>query len=256
MTPPAGPPAASPEMSALPFASNGQVVGIDLGTSCSAVARLEPDGNPRLLPDAEGRELVESVLAFSRNGAVRIGSFDEAVSPGGPVITAVKRHLGERDFAVRHSGHRLTPEFLSAIILRKLARDAARFGNVSGVILTVPSYFFSRGRQATISAGRIAGLPVVELLAEPIAAALAHDWGTGRMCRPDRTILVFDLGGGTFDVTVVRCAAGRLEVVATEGANDLGGIDWTNRLVEFAAEKFRRRHGGDPRSEPDSLLRR
>lgn len=255
MTPPAGPPAASPEMSTLPFAVNGQVVGIDLGTSCSAVARLEPDGTPRLLPDDEGRELVDSVLAFGRNGAVRIGSFDEAVSPGGPVITAVKRHLGERDFAVRHSGHRLTPEFLSAIILRKLANDAARFGNVSGVILTVPSYFFARGRQATVSAGRIAGLPVVELLAEPIAAALAHDWRTRRLCGPDRTVLVFDLGGGTFDATVVRCAAGRLEVVATEGANDLGGIDWTNRLVEFAAEKFRRRHGSDPRSEPDAVLR-
>jgi molecular chaperone DnaK len=242
-------------MTAPPLAMTGQVVGIDLGTSSSAVARLEPDGTPRLLPDADGRELVDSVLAFGHNGAVRIGSFDEAVSPGGPVVTAVKRHLGERDFALRHGGHRLTPELLSAIILRKLARDAGRFGDLAGVILTVPSYFFARGRQATLSAGRIAGLPVVELLAEPIAAALAHGWRTGHLCGPDRMLLVFDLGGGTFDVTLVRCTDGRLEVVATEGANDLGGIDWTNRLVEFAAEKFRRRHGRDPRSEPDSLLR-
>jgi len=255
MTPPVGPPAASNDMSPPIAATTGQVVGIDLGTSCSAVARLEPDGTPRLLPDADGRELVDSVVAFSRNGAVRIGSFDEAVAPGGPVITAVKRHLGERDFALRHGGHRLTPELLSAIILRKLARDAERYGDLGGVILTVPSYFFAPGRQATLSAGRIAGLPIVELLAEPIAAALAHDWRTGRAGGPDRTILVFDLGGGTFDATVVRCSGGRLEVAATEGANDLGGIDWTTRLVDFAAEKFRRRHGGAPRGCPHALLR-
>jgi molecular chaperone DnaK len=259
MTPTVGHSAAPADAHDRPAPTSGQVVGIDLGTSCSAVARLEPDGTPRLLPVADGRELVDSVVAFNGNGAVRVGSFDQAAGaggPGGPVVTAVKRHLGERDFAFRYAGHRLTPEFLSAIILRKLADGARRYGDLGGVILTVPSYFFAPGRQATLSAGRIAGLPVVELLAEPVAAALAHDWRTGHPAVDrERTLLVFDLGGGTFDVTIVRAAGGRLEVAATEGDNELGGIDWTARLVDFAAEKFRRRHGGDPRSDPDGLLR-
>ncbi|MBA3311695.1 MAG: Hsp70 family protein [Planctomycetota bacterium] len=233
----------------------GQVVGIDFGASYSAVARLEPDGVPRLLPDAEGRELIDSVLSFGENGAVRVGRCIEATCEGGPVVTAVKRHLGERRYSLKHDGRRLSPEFLSALILRKLAQDAGRFGDLAGVILTVPSYFFAPGRHATLAAGRIADLPVVELLAEPIAAALSHLWRTGCSPKNDRTLLVFDLGGGTFDVTIVRVSGGRLEVAATEGDNALGGIDWTTRLVDFAGEKFRRRHRTDPRSDTKCLQR-
>lgn len=245
-----------PELSEQVFAPAIQIVGIDFGTSCSAVARLEPDGTPRLLPDASGCDLVESVLSFGVDGSVRVGSLSEAGDSGGPIVTAVKRHLGERDFAIRHAGQRLTPEMLSALILRKLAADAGRFGELTGVILTVPSYFYAPGRSATRVAGRIAGLPVVELLAEPVAAALACLWQTNGLHKDSgKTLLIFDLGGGTFDVTIVRAEAGRLLVTATEGDNNLGGIDWTNRLVEFAAEKFLRRHGNDLRSHPDSLLR-
>lgn len=236
-------------------APTAQVVGIDFGASCSAVARLEADGRPRLLPDAAGRELIDSILTFGEDGVVHVGSREEVIEPHSSVVTAVKRHLGGRGFSLRHAGQTLTPELLSALILRKLAHDAGRFGDVAGVILTVPSYFFAPGRQATLSAGRIAGLPVVELLAEPIAAALAHLWRTGGLADEDRSLLVFDLGGGTLDVTIVRATGGRLLVAATEGDNALGGIDWTERLVEFAAEKFRRRHGSDPRSDSRSLMR-
>lgn len=245
-----------PELSEQVFAATKQIVGIDFGTSCSAVARLDADGTPRLLPDGSGRELIDSVLSFGVDGSVRVGSLAMADHAEGPVVTAVKRHLGERDFAIRHAGQRLTSEMLSALILRKLASDAGRHGEVSGVILTVPSYFYAPGRNATRTAGRIAGLPIVELLAEPVAAALACLWQTNGLQKDcGKSLLVFDLGGGTFDVTIVRVEGGRLLVTATEGDNNLGGIDWTNRLVDFAAEKFLRRHGSDPRKCSESLLR-
>jgi molecular chaperone DnaK len=237
--------------SSLPTA---QIVGIDFGTSYSAVARLDADGVPRLLPDDEGRELVESVLWFHGDGSVRVGHCEEACGEAS-MIAAVKRHLGERRYSLKHAGRKLSPELLSALILRKVSQGACRFGGLAGVILTVPSYFFAPGRNATLTAGQIADLPVVELLAEPIAAALAHLWQTSDSPRRERSMLVFDLGGGTFDVTIVRAAEGRLEVIATEGDNALGGIDWTSRLADFAAEKFRRRHRFDLRSDATDFLR-
>lgn len=231
-----------------------QIVGIDFGTSYSAVARLDADGVPRLLPDDEGRDLVESVLWFRNDGSVRVGHCEEECDDAS-MIAAVKRHLGERRYALKHAGRKLSPELLSALILRKVTQGACRFGGLAGVILTVPSYFFAPGRNATMSAGQIADLPIVELLAEPIAAALSHFWQTADSTQHDRSMLVFDLGGGTFDVTIVRASHGRLEVVATEGDNSLGGIDWTTRLADFTAEKFRRRHRLDLRSDPKDYLR-
>jgi molecular chaperone DnaK len=231
-----------------------QIVGIDYGTSYSAVARLDVDGVPRLLPDDEGRELVDSVLWFRNDGSVRVGYCDGACEDAS-MIAAVKRHLGERRYSLQHAGRKLSPELLSALILRKVTQGACRFGGLAGVILTVPSYFFAPGRKATRSAGQIADLPVIELLAEPIAAALSHLWQTDDGSLRDRSLLVFDLGGGTFDVTIVRVSNGRLEVVATEGDNALGGIDWTARLADFAAEKFRRRHRLDLRSDAKDYLR-
>ena len=239
-------------------------VGIDYGTSSSAVARLDADGVPRLLPDRHGRELTDSILTFGNGGEVSVGEEKEPRESVGPLVRAIKRHLGERDFSLEHDGQVLNPELLSALILRKLSRDASRFGSLESVILTVPSYFFAPGRRAVWNTARLAGLPVVELIAEPVAAALAHLWRTEGVARnpagrdasrePDRerTLLVFDLGGGTFDVTMVRARGGRLIVAATEGDNRLGGIDWTERLVNFAAEKFKRRNGSDPRSDPRS----
>ena len=253
-----------------PAAFAGQVVGIDLGTSCSAIARLEEDGTPRLLPTANGHELTDSVLAFCRDGSVRVGELltDDVPSVDGPVVTAIKRHMGQADFRICHDGKQLSPELCSALILRKLVADASRFGDLAAVILTVPSYFYAPGRRATLAAGNLAGLPVVELLAEPIAAALAHLWRSGRVlpavsgagnsttqAAEDRTLLVFDLGGGTFDVTLVQVLGGQMKVIATEGDNALGGIDWTGRLVEYVGEKFRRRHTADPRADPANLLR-
>ncbi len=246
-----GQPVASVDTVVQPSSPVGQTVGIDFGASCSAVARLDPDGVPRLLPDGAGRDLIESILTFDHDGVVRVGTHED-VPAGASVVTAVKRYLGDRGFALRHGGQTLSPELLSALILRKLAQDAGRFGDLAGVILTVPSYFFAPGRRATLSAGRIAALPVVELLAEPIAAALAHLWRTDSLL-DDRNLLVFDLGGGTLDVTIVRATGGRLLVAATEGDNALGGIDWTTQLVDFTAEKFRRRHGRDLRSDGPSL---
>lgn len=244
-------------------------VGIDYGTSSSAVARLDADGIPRILPDRHGRELTDSILSFGRDGEVSVGDAEGPLEGIGPLVRAIKRHLGKRDYRLEHDGQVLNPELLSALILRRLSEDASRFGSLESVILTVPSYFFAPGRRAVWNTARLVGLPVVELIAEPVAAALAHLWRTdlwraedpatgpagrdsAREADRERTLLVFDLGGGTFDVTMVRARGGRLIVAATEGDNHLGGIDWTERLVDFAAEKFKRRNGSDPRSDPRS----
>ena len=254
-----GPSASSAAATPATAVPQPQVVGIDYGTSSSAVARLDADGVPRILPDRIGRELTDSVLAFGDDGDVRVGTDHAEGGIDRPLVRAIKRHLGDRRFAFEHAGKRLSPEVLSALILRKLSDDASRFGSLGSVILTVPSYFFAPSRRATWSTARLANLPVVELLAEPVAAALARLWRTsgGKLASDDRerNLLVFDLGGGTFDVTIVRARGGRLVVAATEGDNRLGGIDWTERLVDFAAEKFKRRHGADPRDNPASHMR-
>jgi molecular chaperone DnaK len=169
------------------------------------------------------------------------------------VATLVKRRMGLPDYGRPVGGREFRPETLSAVLLKKLAQDAeAQLGPISGCVITVPAYFDDTRRKATMDAGRIAGLNVIDILDEPSAAALAYATQHNEMEQP-QTVLVYDLGGGTFDVTLVKLSRNRFQVLAIEGDVRLGGRDWDERLVDWAAEKFQAQFGDDPRGDPQSL---
>ncbi|MBM79362.1 MAG: heat-shock protein Hsp70 [Planctomycetaceae bacterium] len=176
------------------------------------------------------------------------------------IIVAIKREMGNRKFSKEYEGRKMTPELLSAMILMKLKQDAeAKIGPIGNAVITVPYYFNEPCRKATLHAGRIAGLNVIDIINEPSAATLAYAWNTGELGRPDlpdkeKRILVYDLGGGTFDVTLVRYTPTHFSVESTDGDTFLGGLDWTQRLVEHVCDRFRGKHGTDPRDDNVSLL--
>ena len=199
-------------------------VGIDLGTTNSVVAVLE-GGEPTVVTNAEGARTTPSVVAFAKNGEVLVGEVAkrQAVTNVDRTIRSVKRHMGT-DWSTSVDGKPFTPQQISAFILQKLKRDAeAYLGEpVTDAVITVPAYFSDAQRQATKEAGEIAGLTVQRIINEPTAAALAY----GLDKEHDQTILVFDLGGGTFDVSLLEIGEGVFEVKATSGDNHLGGDDW------------------------------
>jgi molecular chaperone DnaK len=221
----------------------GRAVGIDLGTTNSVVTVLE-GGEPNVIANAEGSRTTPSVVAFAKNGEVLVGEVAkrQAVTNPDRTIRSVKRHMGT-DWTVDIDGKKQTPQQISAFILQKLKRDAEAYlgESVTDAVITVPAYFSDAQRQATKEAGQIAGLEVLRVINEPTAAALAY----GLDKEADQTILVFDLGGGTFDVSLLEIGEGVIEVKATSGDNHLGGDDWDQHIVDWLVEKFKGGHGID-----------
>ncbi len=250
-------------------------VGIDLGTTNSVIAATEA-GKPTVIPNAEGQRTTPSVVAFTPQGERLVGQLarrQAILNPKGTIYSA-KRFIGRRysevqselnavsydvvagpDDAARFkiSGREYAPEEISALVLRKLAEDAAKFlgEKVTEAVITVPAYFNDAQRQATKDAGRIAGLEVLRIINEPTAAALAY----GLDKKSDETVLVFDLGGGTFDVSILDIGDGVVEVRATAGDTHLGGDDFDRRLVDYLADEFQRDNGIDLRADPQALQR-
>ncbi|MCQ4612193.1 molecular chaperone DnaK [Corynebacterium sp. CCUG 51687] len=222
----------------------GRAVGIDLGTTNSVVSVLE-GGEPVVIANAEGSRTTPSVVAFAKNGEVLVGQSakNQAVTNVDRTIRSVKRHMGE-DWTVEIDDKKYTPQEISARTLQKLKRDAEAYlgDEVTDAVITVPAYFEDAQRQATKEAGQIAGLNVLRIVNEPTAAALAYGL---EKADKEQTILVFDLGGGTFDVSLLEIGDGVVEVLATAGDNELGGDDWDNRIVEWLVDKFKSAQGVD-----------
>ena len=221
-----------------------RAVGIDLGTTNSVVAVLE-GGEPTVIPNAEGSRTTPSVVAFAKGGEVLVGEVAkrQAVTNVDRTIRSVKRHMGT-NWSVEIDDKKYTPQEISARVLMKLKRDAeAYLGEpVTNAVITVPAYFGDAERQATKEAGEIAGLVVDRIINEPTAAALAYGLDKGGV---EQTILVFDLGGGTFDVSLLEIAEGVFEVKATKGDNRLGGDDWDQRVVDWLVTQFKNKNGID-----------
>jgi molecular chaperone DnaK len=252
-----------------------KAVGIDLGTTNSVIAAVE-GGQPTVIPNAEGSRTTPSVVAFTENGERLVGQVarrQAILNPKG-TITSAKRFVGRRHDEVTSEENAVTydvtsgpdsavrfkvrdklyaPEEISAMILRKLAEDASRFlgEKVTEAVITVPAYFNDAQRQATKDAGRIAGLEVLRIINEPTAAALAY----GLDKKSNETVVVYDLGGGTFDVSILDVGDGVVEVRATAGDSHLGGDDFDRRLVDHLADQFRNDNGIDLRTDPQALQR-
>ncbi len=230
-----------------------RAVGIDLGTTNSVVAVLE-GGEPTVIANAEGARTTPSVVAFSKSGEVLVGEVAkrQAVTNVDRTIRSVKRHMGT-DWSVKIDDKAFTPQQISAFVLQKLKRDAEAYlgETVTDAVITVPAYFSDSQRQATKEAGEIAGLTVSRIVNEPTAAALAYGLDKG----DDQTILVFDLGGGTFDVSLLEIGEGVVEVKATSGDNHLGGDDWDSRVVEWMVKKFKDNNGVDLAQDKIALQR-
>ncbi len=221
-----------------------RAVGIDLGTTNSVVAVLE-GGEPSVIANAEGARTTPSVVAFAKNGEVLVGEVAkrQAVTNVDRTIRSVKRHMGT-SWSQKIDGKDFTPQQISAFILQKLKRDAESYLGepVTDAVITVPAYFSDAERQATKEAGEIAGLNVLRIINEPTAAALAYGLDKGDK---EETILVFDLGGGTFDVSLLEIGDGVIEVKSTSGDNKLGGDDWDQRVVDHLVKTFQGQNGVD-----------
>ncbi|HEY2100365.1 MAG TPA: Hsp70 family protein, partial [Pseudonocardia sp.] len=222
-----------------------RAVGIDLGTTNSVVAVLE-GGEPTVIANSEGSRTTPSVVAFARNGEVLVGQSakNQAVTNVDRTIRSVKRHVGTDWSTDDIDGKKYTAQEISARVLQKLKRDAEAYlgEEIVDAVITVPAYFEDAQRQATKEAGQIAGLNVLPIVNEPTAAALAYGLDKGEK---EQTILVFDLGGGTFDVSLLEIGEGVVEVKATNGDNHLGGDDWDERVISWLVEKFKAAQGID-----------
>ena len=220
-----------------------KAVGIDLGTTNSVVSTLEA-GEPVVIPNAEGSRTTPSVVAFSKTGEVLVGEVAkrQAITNPDRTIRSVKRHMGT-SWTIDIDGKAYTAQEISARILQKLKRDAEAYlgDTVTQAVITVPAYFDDAQRQATKEAGEIAGLEVLRIINEPTAAALAY----GLDKETELTILVFDLGGGTFDVSVLELGDGVFEVKSTAGNTHLGGDDWDQRVIDWMVTEFKNAHGVD-----------
>ena len=231
-----------------------RAVGIDLGTTNSVVSVLEA-GEPVVIPNAEGSRTTPSVVGYSRNGEILVGEVAkrQAITNPDRTVRSVKREMGRKDWNVEVDGKRWTPQEISAQILMKLKRDAEAYlgDSVAQAVITVPAYFDDAQRQATKEAGQIAGLEVLRIINEPTAASLAY----GLDKQHDQTILVFDLGGGTFDVSLLEIGEGVFEVKATHGDTHLGGDDWDQRVIDWMVKEFKNAHGVDLAADRMALQR-
>lgn len=254
----------------------GKIIGIDLGTTNSAMAVLE-GGEPTIIVNAEGDRTTPSVIGFKKDGERVVGKAakNQAVTNPKNTVFSIKRFIGRSFSETSHEqeavpyqvkngkdsrvvvdieGKDYTPEEISAMILQKLKADAEKYLGepVTDAVITVPAYFNDAQRQATKDAGKIAGLNVQRIVNEPTAAALAYGLGKGEV---DEKILVFDLGGGTFDVSILEISDGVFEVLSTSGDNQLGGDDWDQRVIDWLADKFQADNGMDLRKDPMALQR-
>jgi molecular chaperone DnaK len=231
----------------------GKVVGIDLGTTNSVVACMEGT-TPTVITNAEGSRLTPSVVAFTKSGERLVGQLAkrQAITNPDRTVASIKRHMGT-EFKVTVDGKNYTPQEISAMILQKLANDASTYlgEKVTQAVITVPAYFNDAQRQATKDAGRIAGLEVLRIINEPTAAALAY----GLDKKGNETILVWDLGGGTFDVSVLEVGDGVFEVKSTNGDTHLGGDDYDKRIVEWLVSEFKKDQGIDLGGDRQALQR-
>ena len=231
-----------------------KILGIDLGTTNSAFAVME-GGEPEIIVNSEGNRTTPSVVAFSDDDERLVGkpAKNQAVQNPDNTIQSIKRHMGEEDYEVDIEGESYTPEQISAMILQKIKRDAEEYlgHDVEKAVITVPAYFNDKQRQATKNAGKIADLEVERIVNEPTAASMAY----GLDDESDQTVLVYDLGGGTFDVSVLELGGGVYDVVATNGDNDLGGDDWDEAIIDHLAEEFENNHGIDLREDRQALQR-
>ena len=232
----------------------GKIIGIDLGTTNSCVAVLE-GGEPQIIANSEGMRTTPSVVAFTKDGERIVGepAKRQAVTNADRTIISIKTHMGT-DYKVNIDGKDYSPQEISAITLQKLKSDAESYLGlpVTEAVITVPAYFTDAQRQATKDAGRIAGLDVKRIINEPTAAALAY--GMDKLDQ-EKKILVFDLGGGTFDVSVLEIGDGTFEVLATAGNNRLGGDDFDQVIIDYLAEEFKKSEGVDLRNDKMALQR-
>ncbi|CCH35556.1 molecular chaperone DnaK [Actinosynnema sp. NPDC047251] len=232
-----------------------RAVGIDLGTTNSVVAVLE-GGEPTVIANSEGSRTTPSIVAFAKNGEVLTGqpAKNQAVTNVDRTIRSVKRHIGTNWATEEIDGKKYTPQEISARVLMKLKRDAEAYlgEEITDAVITVPAYFEDAQRQATKEAGQIAGLNVLRIVNEPTSAALAYGLDKGEK---EQTILVFDLGGGTFDVSLLELGDGVVEVRATSGDNHLGGDDWDQRIVDWLVERFKQSSGIDLTKDKMALQR-
>ena len=230
-----------------------KIIGIDLGTTNSCVAVME-GGKPTVITNTEGVRTTPSIVAFTKNGERLVGepAKRQAVTNAGRTISSIKRHMGT-DYKVDIDGKKYTPQEISAMILQKLKADAESYlgEKVTEAVITVPAYFNDAQRQATKDAGRIAGLDVKRIINEPTAAALAY----GLDNEKEQKIMVYDLGGGTFDVSIIEIGDGVIEVLATNGDTHLGGDDFDNRITQWMIEEFKKTEGVDLSGDKMALQR-
>ncbi|MHB8075442.1 molecular chaperone DnaK [Desulfosporosinus fructosivorans] len=231
----------------------GKIIGIDLGTTNSCVAVME-GGEAVVIPNAEGNRTTPSVVGFSKTGERLVGQVAKRQSVSNPekTVSSIKRHMGS-DFKVKIDDKPYSPQEISAMILQKLKTDAEAYlgQSVTQAVITVPAYFTDAQRQATKDAGAISGLEVLRIINEPTAAALAY----GLDKKDDSTVLVFDLGGGTFDVSILELSQGMVEVKATSGNNNLGGDDFDQRLIDYMVAEYKKSNGADLSKDRVALQR-
>ena len=231
----------------------GKIIGIDLGTTNSCVAVME-GGEPVVIPNAEGNRTTPSVVAFSKNGERLVGQIAkrQAVTNPENTVISIKRKMGTAD-KVKIEGDSFTPQEISAMILQKLKTDAENYlgQKVTQAVITVPAYFNDSQRQATKDAGKIAGLEVLRIINEPTAAALAY----GMDKEQDQKILIYDLGGGTFDVSILDIGDGVFEVLSTSGNTHLGGDDFDNRIIDYLVSEFKKENGIDLSTDKMAMQR-
>ncbi len=239
----------------------GQTVGIDLGTTYSTLAYVDENGTPVAVPNEDDDLETASLILLMGKGHVVVGPKRERAAMEDPrnVIERIKRYMG-REYSRVFDGRPITPEFVSGLILKKLKQDAERrIGPIGNAVVTVPYYFNDTRRKATQDAGRIAGFNVIDIMNEPTAATLTYAWhnaelgATARAFGTPKKAMVYDLGGGTFDVTLVQYTPTHFQVLATDGDTELGGIDWNERLANYVADEFQARFGEDPRESEQTM---
>ena len=230
-----------------------KIVGIDLGTTNSCVSVIE-GGEAVVIANAEGARTTPSVVAFGKDGERMVGQVAkrQAITNPDRTVSSIKRQMGS-DYKVNIDGKKYTPQEISAMILQKLKADAEAYlgDKVTEAVITVPAYFTDAQRQATKDAGKIAGLEVKRIINEPTAAALAYGIDKGE----DQKIMVYDLGGGTFDVSIIEMGDGVQEVLATAGNNRLGGDDFDQRVIDWMAEEFKKSEGIDLKGDKMAMQR-
>ena len=230
-----------------------KTIGIDLGTTNSVVAVME-GGKPTVIANAEGMRTTPSIVGFSKTGERLVGQLAkrQAILNPDKTIASIKRYMGE-DYKKNIDGKDYTPQEISAMILRKLADDASAYlgEKVTSAVITVPAYFNDAQRQATKDAGKIAGLDVLRIVNEPTAAALAY----GMEKEKPEKVLVFDLGGGTFDVSILEIGDGVHEVLSTSGDTKLGGDDFDKKIIDWICEEFKKQEGMDLTNDKQAMQR-